>query len=147
MRPSALLFAPLLGTLAAAENVLQSTSLNSCQDNSGWVASKFDVVFTPNNNSLTVNMIASSSIEGNVMFDFTVSAYGYEIIHNVINPCDTELAGFCPMTPGDTGGVPFNLDVPASAASQSELRLARNVPGKGAFADAFNSPFSRLPVP
>jgi hypothetical protein len=118
MRLSALLAAPLLGSLAAAEYVLQSTSLNTCQDNSGWEASKFDVVFTPNNNSLSVNMIATSSIEGMVKFDFSVSAYGYQIIRNTIDPCDVGLAGFCPMTPGDTGGTPFILPIPSEATSQ-----------------------------
>lgn len=110
----------LLGTLvlpAASQNILRSSSLTTCQENSGFSAQKFDVVFSPDNGTVSVSMVASSSIQGNVVFDISILAYGYEIIHRVIDPCDTGLAGFCPMTPGDTN-TPFNLGVSAAAASQ-----------------------------
>lgn len=108
---------PLFGALVAGENVLQTTSLNTCQSSSKFSATKFDVVFTPNNNSVSVNMVATSSIQDSVIFDFAVSAYGYQIIRQTINPCDTSLAGFCPMQPGDTD-VPFILQVSPSATKQ-----------------------------
>ncbi|KAH8682202.1 calcium spray protein [Xylariales sp. PMI_506] len=107
----------LVAPVAAAQRLLQSTSLNTCQENSGFSASKFDVVFTPNNDTAAVNMVASSTIEANVLFDITILAYGYEIIHDIIDPCNVGLAGFCPMTSGYTG-TPFNLPISASAAKQ-----------------------------
>jgi hypothetical protein len=108
----------LLGTLvlpAASQNILQSSSLSTCQDNSGFYAQKFDVVYTPDNGTVQVSMVASSSIQGNVVFDISILAYGYEIIHRIIDPCDAGLAGFCPMTPGDTN-TPFILTVTPDAA-------------------------------
>lgn len=116
MRMLRALALPLFGTLVACD-VLQSTSLNSCQENSGFQASKFDVIFTSNNNSVNVNMVATSSIEGNVVFDVAVLAYGYEIIRKIINPCDSGLAGFCPMQTGDTS-TPFVIKVSPDATSQ-----------------------------
>ncbi|KAI0126369.1 hypothetical protein BJ170DRAFT_403321 [Xylariales sp. AK1849] len=110
---------PLIGTLflpVACQNVLQTTSLNTCQENSGFSASKFDVVFTQNNNSASINMVASSSVQGNVIFDIAITAYGYQLIRKVINPCDAGLAGFCPMTPGDSG-TPFVIQVSPEAAA------------------------------
>lgn len=118
MRAFGLLAAiPLFGSFVAGQ-ILQSTSLNSCQENSGFQASKFDVIFTANDSRVSVNMVATSSIEGNVVFDVAVLAYGYQIIHKVIDPCDAHgLAGFCPMQTGDTA-TPFVITVSSDATKQ-----------------------------
>ena len=84
----------------AAARLLQSTSLNSCQEDSGFTASLFNVVYTPENNRVSINMTAVSSVEGNVVFDIAVIAYGHTFMHMVINPCDAGLSGFCPMVAG-----------------------------------------------
>ncbi|KAK4151613.1 hypothetical protein C8A00DRAFT_17009 [Chaetomidium leptoderma] len=83
-----------------AEPVLRSSSLAACQENSGFTASLFDVVFTPNNLSVAINLMATSSIEGYVIFDISIYAYGYRFLRTQVNPCDTDLAGLCPMTSG-----------------------------------------------
>ena len=83
--------------LAAAEQMLTSSSLNTCQDNSGFTASLFDVVYTPGNATASVDIVAVSSIQGNVVFDISITAYGYQIISQTVNPCDIGLAGLCPM--------------------------------------------------
>jgi hypothetical protein len=99
---------------ATAEPVLRSSSLAACQPNSGFTASLFDVVFTPNNLTASVNMIATSTIEGNVTFDISIYAYGYPIIRTTVDPCNTNLAGMCPMTAGKMTN-PFNLPVTKDA--------------------------------
>jgi hypothetical protein len=98
----------------SAEPVLRSNSLAACQPNSGFTASLFDVVFTPNNLTASVNMIATSTIEGNVTFDISIYAYGYPIIKTIVDPCNTDLAGMCPMTSGKMSN-PFNLPVTKGA--------------------------------
>lgn len=82
---------------AAAEQMLSSSSLNTCQADSGFTASLFNVVYTPGNNSATVDLSATSSIQGNVVFDVAITAYGYQIIRQTVDPCDIGLAGLCPM--------------------------------------------------
>jgi hypothetical protein len=82
---------------AAAEQLLQSSSLNTCQDNSGFTASLFNVAYTPANGSAMIDIVAVSSIQGNVVFDVSITAYGYQIIRRQVNPCDIGLAGLCPM--------------------------------------------------
>ncbi|KAI0206088.1 hypothetical protein F4808DRAFT_191509 [Astrocystis sublimbata] len=99
---------------AVAEPMLKSTSLNSCSANSQFTASLFNVVYTPNNNSAAVSVVATSSVEGFVNFDVTVVAYGYQIIQQTINPCDIGLQGLCPMTAGKIP-LKFNFDVDPSA--------------------------------
>ncbi|KAI1382426.1 TRP-domain-containing protein [Hypoxylon crocopeplum] len=101
---------------ATAERILQSTSLNICQENSGFTASLFDVVYTPSLGSAHVNISAISTIEAKVLFDIQISAYGYSFIHTIIDPCVVGLAGFCPMVSGNLGD-PFVLPVPKDAAA------------------------------
>ncbi|KAK3305035.1 uncharacterized protein B0T15DRAFT_397412 [Chaetomium strumarium] len=113
----------LLSSLAAvvlptnAEPVLRSSSLASCQENSGFTASLFDVVFTPNNLTASINMIATSSIEGYVIFDISILAYGYQVIRTTVDPCNSNLPGLCPMTSGKLNN-PFNLPVTKDAIGQ-----------------------------
>ena len=113
-RPLSLLSLAAIILPANAEYVLKSNSLAACQDNSGFTASLFDVVFTPNNLSATIDMIATSSVEGKVVFDITILAYGYEIIRTVIDPCTSNLPGLCPMTSGKMNN-PFNIPVTKDA--------------------------------
>ncbi|KAL2015013.1 hypothetical protein VTK56DRAFT_6529 [Thermocarpiscus australiensis] len=102
---------------ANAEYVLRSSSLAACQENSGFTASLFDVVFTPNNLTAAINMIATSSIEGNVVFDISILAYGYQVIRTTLDPCSSNLPGLCPMTSGKMNN-PFNLPVTKEAIDQ-----------------------------
>jgi len=118
------LLAAMTGTaMAEDDRVLVSKSLNTCQPNSMFSASLFEVIYTPGNNSASVNMVATSSVEGYVAFDFAISAYGYQFIKQTLDPCvkqpgavDSGLAGLCPMTAGKLTFA-FNLDVPDNAAS------------------------------
>lgn len=119
LRPLALLpcLSALLPAAAAAEPMLVSNSLNTCQEDSSFTASLFKVVFTPNNNSATVDIVATSSVEGSVVFDVSLSAYGFEFIRKTVNPCEVGLAGLCPMTAGKIP-LDFNLPVPPEAIKQ-----------------------------
>jgi hypothetical protein len=105
---------------AGAQDVLRSSSLAACQANSEFTASLFDVVFTPNNLTASVNMIATSSVEGYVVFDITILAYGYQVLRTTVNPCNSNLPGLCPMTAGKMNN-PFNLPVTEEAI--------RSIPG------------------
>lgn len=104
---------------AAAEYVLYTTSLSTCQEESGFSASLFDVQYTPDNNTLAVDMTASSTVQGYVLFDFSITAYGYEIMRKTIDPCTSGdgFKGFCPMSPGNLNN-PFNVPVDPSAKDQ-----------------------------
>ncbi|OTB08900.1 hypothetical protein M426DRAFT_316924 [Hypoxylon sp. CI-4A] len=113
---AALSFASAIVPATAAERILESTSLNICQENSRFTASLFNVVYNPSEGRAHVNISAVSTIEASVIFDLEISAYGYPIIHQIIKPCELGLPGFCPMGPGKLSD-PFVLDVPASAAA------------------------------
>lgn len=106
-----LVFFSLFTPLVSAEPVLQSTSLNTCSEDSGFSASLFKAVFTPNNASASIDMVATITIEGFVAFDVAIYAYGLEIIRQTIDPCDIGLQGICPMQRGRLAIPPFNVEI------------------------------------
>ena len=119
-RPLAVLasLATLVVPSFAKERYLQSNSLASCQANSGFTASLFDVVFFPDNGTVTINMLATSSIQGYVTFDIRIYAYGYPIHVDPLDPCkygDSGLGGLCPMNAGKINN-PFILELGKGAA-------------------------------
>jgi hypothetical protein len=91
----ALLLFPLL---ALSEKVISSTALEECQDNSTFTASLFNIVFTPDNNSLALNVVGDSSSEGNVTLEVHAAAYGYTFLTESINPCtESGMSSLCPL--------------------------------------------------
>ncbi|KAL7942144.1 hypothetical protein V8C42DRAFT_159323 [Trichoderma barbatum] len=103
---------------ADAEKMLLSNSLNLCQQDSTLQASLFNVVFTPGNNSASINMVATSLVEGKVSFDVEASAYGYTFLRQTLDPCDiVGLRGLCPMTSGPIA-IGWNLPIDPSTASR-----------------------------
>lgn len=116
--PLALLAAAAsMTSTAAAERLLRSESLNSCQADSGFSASLFNVVFTASNNTAAFNIAATSSINSYVKFDASIALYGYNIAHIKLDPCELKLAGLCPMTTGKLN-IKFNLQVDPKALEQ-----------------------------
>ena len=85
---------------ASAAQLLKSSSLNTCQDNSSFTASLFNVELTPNNQTISFDIVGVSTISGNVSFGIDIIAYGISIYEKDINPCDVGLDGMCPMTNG-----------------------------------------------
>jgi len=104
----------------AADEILQSKSLNTCQENSAFTASLFNVVFMANISTAVVDIVAISSVQGNVTFDVHVSAYGYPIINQKVDPCDPAigLAGLCPMT---AGKIPLNFNLPVDPSALEQI--------------------------
>ncbi|KAK1984839.1 hypothetical protein LZ30DRAFT_412071 [Colletotrichum cereale] len=124
----------LLGSIAAylttpvmaAEQLLQSNSLNTCQDDSSFTASLFNVIFTPANGSAAINIVAVSSVQGSIVFDVSISAYGYEFLRRTVDPCSINLAGLCPMT---AGKITMNFNLPVGEEAVGQIPgIAYNIP-------------------
>lgn len=105
---------PLLSALAfsamavAADSghMLTSTSLQTCQTDSKFSASLFDVSFTTNNNTLNFKVMGSSTISEKVNITVKIIAYGLTAYTTVIDPCSSDdFKGLCPMNQG-----PIDLD-------------------------------------
>lgn len=115
--PFSLLIAALLALLPAtsyAERLIQSSSLNSCQDNSKFSATLFNVVFTPGNRSLAFDVVGTSTITGNISITLAVDAYGLSVYTKTLDPCEEGWEGLCPINEGQIN-LNSNLELPASA--------------------------------
>jgi len=121
------LLSPLLSLLAftsttSAVNLIESEALQSCQVNSGFTASLFDVTFFPGNGSLEFNIVAISTISGYVTAEIDVAAYGYDAIKKTLDPCSLNLEGLCPLSTGSDIVIQSNVQIPSDVTSQ--------IPGK-----------------
>lgn len=85
-------------TFTSAVKVFQSSSLDVCQDDSIVTASLFRVVFTPDNKTVSVDVVGESQVTGNFTLDVEASAYGYSFLKKTVNPCDLGLQSLCPLT-------------------------------------------------
>jgi len=122
------LFASLLAltSVASAEPMLTSTSLSTCQDSSKFSASLFDVAFTPQNNTLNFRVNGFSSITGNVNITLKIIAYGLSVYTTVINPCEKQYNGLCPM---NQGPIDVESNTPVDQESISKIPgIAYTVP-------------------
>jgi len=85
---------------ASAVRMLESSSLNTCpgQADSSITAALFNVVYTPDNNTLTYDISANSSVTGTFTVELQVIAYGYTAMNKSIDPCQSILSSnFCPI--------------------------------------------------
>jgi len=87
---------------SSAEQLIETKSLNTCQENSGLTATLFNVAFFPSNGSIIFDITATSSVQGNVTFEYEVKAYGLRILKDRIDPCTIKsMAGLCPLATGE----------------------------------------------
>lgn len=106
--------------LAMAESVIEASSLVTCMDNSLFSASKFEVTFTPDNRTITYEIDASVEIDGKVVAEVDIYAYGINIISKTIDPCDIDLVQLCPLNPGQ---------ITISSHSQLSESVISSIPG------------------
>lgn len=109
-----------LSPFTFAEDIIESSSLNSCKSGSNFTATLFNVAYTPKNSSISLNINGVSSIVGNVTAQLEVTAYGFSIVNETLDPCSMGLDGFCPMQTGQIN-IETNIDVPTS--------VSKDVPG------------------
>ncbi|ORY77044.1 hypothetical protein BCR37DRAFT_383050 [Protomyces lactucae-debilis] len=96
------------------ERQLSTSALQTCMDNSGLSATEFNVVFTPNNNTLSFSITAKSIISGNVVVYLEVYAYGLRVVQRTIDPCESDIDQLCPVEAGNinpSGNVKVGSDV------------------------------------
>ena len=106
-----------LSSLTSAISLIESKSLNPCQDNSSFTATLFNVVFTPDNNTLSFDIVGVSSISGNVTAEIEVIAYGYTALKLKLDPCTMNLQGLCPMNTGQIN-IQSNIAVPSDVKNR-----------------------------
>ena len=102
-----------LAPFASPMRLIESESLDPCQANSSFTATLFNVIFTPDNNSLAFNILGVSSISGYVTAELEFIAYGYTAVRQTLDPCTSGLEGLCPMNTGVID-IQSNIAIPPS---------------------------------
>lgn len=113
-------FVAFLAPLAAATQMIKSTALNLCMASSNFSANYFSVAWYPGNSTIQLTLDGTSAIQGHVLAQLTLTAYGYQAYQSVINPCAYKSQGvnMCPMAPGPIPINSMNINVPKSTASK-----------------------------
>lgn len=96
---------------ASAIRYLETKSLRPCKENPSFTASRFNVIFTPNNGSLAFDIVGVSTISGKVTAELEVFAYGISVYKTTLDPCTEGWQGACPMNPGPITIPPFNQPI------------------------------------
>jgi hypothetical protein len=58
----------------------------------------FNIVFTPDNHTLSINIVGDSSVTGNVTLKVYASAYGYNFLAETLDPCTEGFTSLCPLS-------------------------------------------------
>jgi hypothetical protein len=104
---------------AAAADILRSTSLATCMENSGFSATLFNVSFTPGDGQLRMKIKGSSKIVGTVRARLTVLAYGFSVVSQELDPCKTAgLGTMCPMKLEDNLDMNFQQTIDNTTVSR-----------------------------
>lgn len=118
---------------AADTRVIESDSLTACQLRSGITAQLFNIAISPGNGTLELNINGVSTINGYVLADIDVIAYGHTFVSlKAVDPCSTEfdLPGLCPLTPGQIplkpAALPIGKDALADVPGQISSLSAKN---------------------
>lgn len=104
----------------AAEDLIKSSALLSCMEDSQFTASSFDVTLYRNNGSANFEISAISTLSGNYTATLLVYAYGFQIIDTDLSLCSISNQ-LCPMSPG-------HFDIPLSAESLGD-DIINKIPG------------------
>lgn len=106
------LLSTLTSTATAFTKLIKSDALQPCPgetNTGGFTAERFQVVFTPENRTLNLQIAGTSTITGNLTAHLQLSAYGYPALSKTIDACDTDLTGLCPLTAGKIPLLKSNL--------------------------------------
>lgn len=114
---AATLLSGLVWSTAAIDKQLGTKALSTCMTNSQISASRFDVLYTPGNDTITYNIDGKSTVSGNVIVTLEVYAYGIQAVKRTIEPCKTDLTQLCPLEADDIS-INSNTKVDSSISSQ-----------------------------
>lgn len=104
-----------------AEELIKSSALMSCMEDSQFTASNFDVTLFRANGSINFEISAISTLNGKYDASVSIIAYGINIINEHLSLCKLSSKQLCPMTPG-------HFDVPLSSQNLGD-NLINKIPG------------------
>lgn len=92
-------------------------SLSTCMENSGLIATVFRIIYYPDLQKLVYHVDGMTSIEGEVLVNIVVIAYGIKVVNKTIDPCFLGLPQLCYLQPGPLTQIKGESDVPVDVSS------------------------------
>jgi len=103
-----------------AVDLFEAHALSPCSDDSIVSINRFDIVFTPSNNSVVLGFTGSfsESTSQNVMVELELLVYGYKAINKTFDPCTSPHISFlCPMQSASLNLKQTTLTLPGDVLS------------------------------
>lgn len=115
-----LLLLPFYSFTVSAERVIRANALLTCMANSQVSANTFDVVFSPDNRTVSFDIDAITTLDGHFVAKVTVVAYGIDIITEKIDLCKlgSSTSPICPLAPGRIAGLKGTQELSESLVKQ-----------------------------
>ena len=93
-------------------------------EHSQIIASYFQAVFYPDNQTLYFNIEGDSQVASDVIIEVKIYGYGYLVLDRQISPCDDpSLRGLCPMIAGSLPDLQSNTQIPKNDVSRIPSKL------------------------
>lgn len=92
-------------------------SLSTCMENSGLIATVFHITYYPDLEKMVYYVDGMTSIEGEVLVNLIVMAYGIQVLNRTIDPCVLKMPQLCYFQPGPLTQIEGESDVPVDISS------------------------------
>ncbi|KAG5439831.1 hypothetical protein PCANB_000113 [Pneumocystis canis] len=104
-------------TCIYARRGIGTHSLSTCMENSGLIATVFRITYFPDIGKLVYFVDGMTSIEGEVLVNVLVIAYGIQVLNKTIDPCILKMPNLCYLQPGPLTQIEGESDVPVDISS------------------------------
>ncbi|KAG5439303.1 hypothetical protein PCK2_000864 [Pneumocystis canis] len=100
-----------------ARRGIGTQSLSTCMEHSGLMATVFRITYFPDMGKLVYFVDGMTSIEGEVLVNVVVIAYGIQVLNKTIDPCVLKMPNLCYLQPGPLTQIEGESDVPVDISS------------------------------
>ncbi|KAG5519656.1 hypothetical protein PMAC_001812 [Pneumocystis sp. 'macacae'] len=100
-----------------ARRGIGTQSLSTCMENSGLIATIFRITYYPDMEKVVYRVDGMTSIEGEVLVNVVIVAYGIQVLNRTIDPCILKIPNLCYLQPGPLTQIEGESDVPLDISS------------------------------
>ncbi|EMR11636.1 hypothetical protein PNEG_00074 [Pneumocystis murina B123] len=100
-----------------AKRGIGTRSMSTCMENSGLIATVFRITYYPDLEKMVYRVDGMTSIEGEVIVNLIIMAYGIQVLNKTIDPCILKMPQLCYLQPGPLTQIEGESDVPVDITS------------------------------
>lgn len=100
-----------------ARRGIGTRSMSTCMEDSGLIATIFRITYYPDLGKMVYRVDGMTSIEGEVIVNLIIMAYGIQVLNKTIDPCILKMPQLCYLQPGPLTQIEGESDVPVDISS------------------------------